>query len=145
MDEFFLSVLLTGCGLPKYECFFPIASATSWHFGSREGGAIRKDRGSYDAAVTKAQGIAFVYQKNKRSALWSLLGMILSQLLTGIGSFLKHFDCLEWFLATPLLPYCSLTFYNICRKCWTNVWMKKGREARRLWQLLQRYLSLIGR
>lgn len=54
-------------------------------------------------------------------------------------TFLRSLTIWNYF-SHSFIDYCSLIFHNICRKCWTNVWMKKDREARRLWQLLQRYL-----
>jgi len=71
--------------------------------------------------------------------------MILSQSLTGRGSFVKHFFLFEIIFSRSSIANCSLIFHNFYRKHLTNVWMKKDKEVRRLWQLLHRYLLLSSR
>lgn len=51
----------------------------------------------------------------------------------------------EMIFSHSSIVYCSLIFHNVYRKCLTNVWMKKDKEVRRLWQLLQRYVLLSSR
>lgn len=128
--------------LVKYSCFLPLAPATSWHFGSRKRGVVRENRRSYDAAVAKAQGTAFVYQKIRdqhHGVYWGWSCHSYWQEEEAFSSTLS-----EIIFSPSFIVYCSLIFHNICRKCWTSVWMKKDREARRLWQLLQRYLSSVS-
>lgn len=140
---FFLSVLLADW-LQQYGCFLSIASATSQHFGSREGSVIRKDRRSFDAAVKKTQGIALFIKKRGLICTMVVIGNDPVTIIDGQRKLPQALWLFEM-VFSHLIVYCSFIFHNIYRKCLKNVWMKKDKEVRRLWQLLQRYLLLRSR
>lgn len=89
--------------------------------------------------------IAFIYLKRglmcTREFIWSEPVTIIDRkrkLSQALWLFEMIFSCSS-------VVYCSLIFCIICRKCLTNVWMKRDKEVRRQRQLLQRYLLWSSR